>query len=427
MGDTSLLVASTALTSATIGIIFYLRSRDQLARDTGRRTYRLDFPRDLSLQQVTAFVRVLTRLRPSPGWLFGRDSVVFEWVGQPGQIECRLRLPEHQADVLLRQLRAVVPNVRATPMTSSALPRATWLRRLRLTTTARPLRTDAADGFAGALLSTLQPLGRDETLLYQLVVFPVRTPRAVLPGPARPTLLPPWAHRLGQLLTAAPPAPAVPDKQARAAFKVKTAEPWFGVVGTVGASAADRPRAHLLVGRLMATLHQLDKDGAALFPRWLPRWAARRLARAATGLSMPPVLVNAIETATLLAWPLGGPTLPGLALGGGQLFPPTPQVPATGRVLGTALYDGLQRPVAVSPSDALHQLVTGPTGSGKSTLLLHQLTQDMAAGRGVILLDPGGDLARDAAERVPEHRVHDLIYIDASDDQPVGLNPLACE
>ncbi|WP_327691126.1 type IV secretion system DNA-binding domain-containing protein [Streptomyces sp. NBC_00461] len=427
MTDSTLLVASTALFSATMGLILYLRSRDQFVRDSSRVTYRLDFPRDLTIQQVTAFMHALTRLRPSRGWLYGRDSVVFEWVGRPGRIEYRLRLPEHQADVLLRQLRGIVPNLRTTPIESPALPKAQWLRRIRLTTTARPLRTDAPETFATGLLSTLQPVGREELLLYQLVVYPVRTPE--LPRPQRSGLLdgalPAWARQLGRLLTTAPPATL--DKQAAADFKAKIAEPWFGVVGTVGAHAADHRRAHFLVGRLMATLHQLDQNGAALVPRWLPSRAADWLARAATGSSVPPVHVNAREAATLVAWPLSGPTLPGLILKGGRTFPPVAELPTRGRILGQAAYEGLGRPVAITPVDALmHQLVTGPTGSGKSTLLLNELTQDIEAGRGVILLDPGGDLARDVADRIPEDRIGDLIYLDAADERPVGVNPLAC-
>ncbi|WP_406123719.1 hypothetical protein OHQ89_16185 [Streptomyces canus] len=427
MRDTNLLVASAVLFSATIGFIFILRYRDQLSRDTSRVTYRLDFPRDLTIQQVTAFMHALTRLRPSRGWLYGRDSVVFEWVGRPGRIEYRLRVPEHQADVLLRQLRGIVPNLRTAPIDAPALPRARWLRRIHLTTTARPLRTDLAEAFATSLLSTLQPLGRDELLLYQLVVYPVRTPQPSVPhrSTTGTHMGPAWLRRLGQLLTATPPA--LVDRQAAADFKAKTAEPWFGVVGTIGATAADRPRAHLLVGRLMATLHQLDQNGAALVPRWLPSRAADWLARAATRTGTARIHVNAREAATLLGWPLGGPTVPGLTLKGGRTFPPSSELPSSGRILGTATYDGLQRPIGIAPSDALmHQLVTGPTGSGKSTLLLNELTQDIRAGRGVVLLDPGGDLARDVADRIPEHRTGDLIYVDAADDQLVGINPLDC-
>ncbi|QNA75365.1 type IV secretion system DNA-binding domain-containing protein [Streptomyces sp. So13.3] len=426
MSESIQFVASAALLCATSAIIIYLRYRDQVSRDTNRLTYCLNFPRDLTIQQVTAFVRVLGRMRSSRGWLFGRDSVVFEGIGLPGRIEHRLRLPRYEADVLLRQLRAVVPGLRATLLEAPALPRATWLRRIGLTTILRPLRTGVAETFAVGLLNTLQPVFPDETLVYQLVVFPVRVPTSRASVRSDSQLLPPWLHRLVQLVRAAPPA--ITDIQDLAAFRAKTAEPWFGIHGAVGAVAPGRTGAHLLVGRVMANLHLLDQEGASLVPRWLPQRVADWLTRGATSRPLTsPIYGNALETATMLAWPLGGPTVPGLALSGSRLFPPSVEVPSTGRLLGTAAYDGLQRPVAVPPAGALmHQLVTGATGTGKSTLLLNQITQDMEAGRAVIVIDPGGDLARDVVDRVPVHRLHDLIYFDAASDHPVGLNPLDC-
>lgn len=424
MSDTVQLIASVALLSATIGIILYLRYRDQLVRDTSRLTYRLGFPRDLTLQQVTTFMHALTRLRPSRGWLFGRDSVVFEAIGAPGSVDYRLRLPEHQAEVLLRQLRGAVPGMRTTQIEHPTVLRARWVRRIHLTTTARMLRPDVSEAFATSLISALQPIGSEEQLLYQLVVFPVRTPRTDGSSAADTPVLPPWRRFVRRWL-AVPSGPFI-DNQAFIDFKAKTAEPWFGVLGTVGSDAATRARAHRLVGRLMATLHQLDHNGAALVPRWLPKRAAVWLERATTRSSVTPMYLNAREAATLVAWPLGGSAAPGLTFSGGRTFPPTIDAPNVGRVLGTAAYEGMQRPVAVSPHDALHQLVTGPTGSGKSTLLLSEMAQDIRAGRGVVLLDPGGDLARDVANRIPQERVRDLIYLDAADDRPVGLNPLDC-
>src|SRR5262249_10921506 len=150
------------------------------------------------------------------------------------RIEHRLRLPRYEADVLLRQLRGVVPGLRATPVPEPALPKANWLRRIHLTTTARPVRTDVAGDFAVSLLNTLQPLQAGETLAYQLVVFPVATPSWRPPDSSANQLLPSWLQALVQLLSAAPPPPHGP--RALADLQAKTAEPWFGVVGTVGAA-----------------------------------------------------------------------------------------------------------------------------------------------------------------------------------------------
>ena len=73
-------------------------------------------------------------------------------------------------------------------------------------------------------------------------------------------------------------------------------------------------------------------------------------------------------------------------------------------------------PVVLKARDrARHLYVIGATGTGKSSLLLNLLAQDMAAGEGVILIDPHGDLADDAAALVPPERRRELIFADAAD------------
>ena len=93
--------------------------------------------------------------------------------------------------------------------------------------------------------------------------------------------------------------------------------------------------------------------------------------------------------------------------------------------MAQATYPGSERPLAISPADRLlHTHVIGPTGSGKSNLLLSLITQDMQAGRGVVVIDPK-DLVRETLARIPEHRVRDVIVLDPADDErPVGFNLL---
>ncbi len=72
-----------------------------------------------------------------------------------------------------------------------------------------------------------------------------------------------------------------------------------------------------------------------------------------------------------------------------------------------------------------HLLAIGKTGCGKSTFLLNVVLQQMQAGRGVILIDPHGQLADDVLQHVPKHRTNDVIHFDAGDRvTPVGFNPL---
>nr|WP_255712597.1 DUF87 domain-containing protein [Rhodopirellula sp. JC740] len=72
-----------------------------------------------------------------------------------------------------------------------------------------------------------------------------------------------------------------------------------------------------------------------------------------------------------------------------------------------------------------HLLAIGKTGCGKSTFLFNLVRQQMEAGRGVVLLDPHGQLAEEILDVVPKHRTNDVIYLNAADRiAPVGFNPL---
>jgi hypothetical protein len=51
--------------------------------------------------------------------------------------------------------------------------------------------------------------------------------------------------------------------------------------------------------------------------------------------------------------------------------------------------------------------------------------QDIAAGRGVGVIDPHGDLAFELLNHIPSHRTDDVVYFDpVSADYPIGFNPL---
>ena len=73
-----------------------------------------------------------------------------------------------------------------------------------------------------------------------------------------------------------------------------------------------------------------------------------------------------------------------------------------------------------------HLYIVGQTGTGKSTLLLNLIAQDLAAGEGLALLDPHGDLAEAVLMHVPRDRTNDLVYINPADtERPIGFNPLS--
>jgi hypothetical protein len=73
-----------------------------------------------------------------------------------------------------------------------------------------------------------------------------------------------------------------------------------------------------------------------------------------------------------------------------------------------------------------HMYVIGKTGTGKSTLLKTLVLRDIAAGEGLALFDPHGDLAEEVVLQVPSSRREDLIYLNVPDQSFVWVfNPFA--
>jgi hypothetical protein len=95
-------------------------------------------------------------------------------------------------------------------------------------------------------------------------------------------------------------------------------------------------------------------------------------------------------------------------------------------LLGRTTFRDERRPFGIRHADRLaHIYIVGQTGTGKSTLLETMILQDLAAGEGLALLDPHGDLVERVVAHVPRSRREDLIYVDVPDPtQPWGFNPL---
>ncbi len=108
-------------------------------------------------------------------------------------------------------------------------------------------------------------------------------------------------------------------------------------------------------------------------------------------------------------------------------IPPPRLLPGPGKTICYS-EDAERRPVVLSPQDSRqHVHVLGPTGSGKSALMTTMALDDIAAGQGVGVIDPKGDLVRALLERIPDDARSRVILIDpARRDRPVGLNILEC-
>ena len=105
---------------------------------------------------------------------------------------------------------------------------------------------------------------------------------------------------------------------------------------------------------------------------------------------------------------------------------PSHLLQAEGTLLGLHPYRGEEQQL-VWPDEFRnrHLYLLGATRMGKSTLLLNLIRQDLEAGRGLCLIDPHGDLAKDVLALVPAHRAQDTIYLDFADrDHPPAIGML---
>lgn len=72
-----------------------------------------------------------------------------------------------------------------------------------------------------------------------------------------------------------------------------------------------------------------------------------------------------------------------------------------------------------------HLYVIGKTGMGKSKMLELLVKTDILNGKGVILIDPHGDLTHEILNFIPENRIDDVVYFNPTDmDFPIGFNPM---
>jgi energy-coupling factor transporter ATP-binding protein EcfA2 len=277
----------------------------------------------------------------------------------------------------------------------------------------RPLFIDAP-GMSAKLLANLQPLDDKETIVIQWLVTPH--------GPVTP------AKVHSQVETSWLPLGDVSkDGEAVSALRKKQGQPMLLATGRIGVSASTGWSELRLLRQAEAAWHESRAPGVHLERRLLlSRWVRRSMADRQIPFSAWPVTVNSEELTALVGWPVELAAMPGLILGGCRQVPASPLIARHGTVVADSTYPDDERPMALDVQGRLrHTHLLGPTGVGKSTLLVQMAVSDLEAGRGLVMLDPKGDLVQAVLERVPEHRRADVIVLDPADTaRPVGLNPL---
>ena len=370
---------------------------------------RLDFGRDLVSSSVEAFVRSLAAERR-------QAPLVFELSGQAGKVEYRVGATPPVLATLTDRLEAFCPAVTTSPMTRR-LPKDGWGWSVRLETANRALRTDQGEVAARSVLSALGRLATKESVTVQWLVGP-RLPAVAVPNSVDELPSGSITQHGRQIVGGGRPV----DGERRRALRDKVTQPGFRAVARIAVSAGSRSRAKELALAVLGGLRVLEGAGVKMT---LVPCSYRRIVQVREPWAWP-LRLNVEELAGLLCWPSGDGPFPGLPQARSRLLAASSSVARSGRVVAESRMPGERRTLALSATESLlHTHCLGPTGVGKSTLLLGLICQDMAAGRGVVVIEPKGDLIDDVLARVPRDRLDDVVVLDPTDaERPVGLNPL---
>jgi Helicase HerA, central domain len=418
---------TTALVLATggviiLGLVLLARWLDMAAWGTSLVAYQLHLPASLDVEQVAAWLANVHALtHPGRFSLFSVSPICLEVVSTMRGIGFYVLVSRPAANKLLSGLRATLPGCRVSEAPDYPSLRPAWRLAAELTMTSRdrPLAIERAEQTSTSLLAALQPLTGDGTEIRLQYIL-------TSAGTARPV---PTAHSSDNL-GAAWSWEQTPSRDAEAvqAARVKRRDPPLSMVVRVGVAAQNRVQARALFGRVWNNYHTLNNVGVRLRRRWLPSGVvANRLTKRRYPVTNWPLLLGSKEAAGLLSLPVSATPLIGVAVGIARQLPPPLSMPSHGMLLGVSNYTGMeQRSIALKTEDRLmHHSILGPTGSGKSWLLANMILQDIAAGRGTLVVDPKGDLLKDVASRILDKDTDRVVVLDASQrDYPIGLNIL---
>ncbi|MEU0537074.1 type IV secretory system conjugative DNA transfer family protein [Amycolatopsis tolypomycina] len=406
---------------AVLAVIVWARAWDAEQWRESLVAFQLHPSATLTTDDVAAWLAHIAAVtHPSRLALLPMPPVCVEVVGSSRGVRFYVLVARRAEAQLLAGLRATLPGCRITeaPDYLTQRPGFQMAAELTMTSHVRQLAVERVETASATLLAALQPVvGTSEIRLQWLFTgagtpAPVRTPQASGHG----ELAWAWENALPQ------------DAEAVQALRAKQRDSLLMAVARAGVAAPNKAEAYALFQRVWSNWHTLNAPGVRLRRRWLPESVvSERMTRRALPLLRWPLTVSAKEATGLLAMPVSGRNLPGVALGMARQLPPAPSVPTVGQVVALSNYPGLgDRPLALTAEDRTrHTYVVGPAGSGKSVLLTRLILNDIATGYGVFACDPKGDLINGVLERLDSTAAERVVVLDASKrDQPIGLNIL---
>ena len=337
--------------------------------------------------------------------------------GSLGRVVLELRASGGQAvwavgssagERLARVVRELVPGCRVSRGVSRrAVSQA-------VVVSARPvgvgLATERLVAVVRAVLAALATTAKDEELVVQLQLGRRFSPEAL--GRVEPQG---WLELLGLV-----PIPSLSGERGRR-MRAQVGRHRAAGCLRLGVRAASPLRQRTLLQGLLGALRLLEGPGVRLRARTEHPAKLNGVRRP----WRPGLELGAGEIVAMAGWPVGELPLPATPSAHPRVLA-LPQARETQRAFATGVADQAGERLGISIGDALyHTVLLGPTGAGKSTALAHLALADIAAGRGVLLIDPKTDLVADILARIPEQRRDDVVVIDPTSSRPVGINPLA--
>ncbi len=144
-------------------------------------------------------------------------------------------------------------------------------------------------------------------------------------------------------------------------------------------------------------------------------------------------ILNIAEIASIFHLPSSSVSTPNIVWSGSKKGEPPANLPLRTNtegsqftVLGLTNFRNNMQEFGIKTDDRRrHIYIIGKSGTGKSTLIENMVINDIAAGKGVILVDPHGETADKILACTPDSRVDDIIVFDPSDREfPVAFNLL---
>ena len=357
----------------------------------------------------------------------GQPWISLELAGRAGQVQFQIWIPTGERPFIESLLRASYPAIELTPVVEPQVSEvAEAFADVRL---ARgnylPIQTDFDAESLANVFWTLARARGSESITLQILVKPKSSTWQTAARLVAQRLRDGNRGLRGALLGI--PAGAGPSQHERdraIAIEEKAASLGFDCVVRVVAQAERREQAREFLRSVAASLRPFAAANSFDFRSV---FIARRF-RDSFRLRQFPPLGGLILTASELSglWHLPAEAPPQLAVIRSPKLPPPLGASNGERLIGVSTWADESLPIRLSVPDSRHHLhLLGSTGTGKSTAMLNLARQDIAAGRGVAVLDPKGDLVHSLLARIPRNRLDDVVLISPLDsDLTVGINPL---